>query len=96
MTKIGGAHLDVDADMSKAEEQAKAGTLKIGAVLSKAFSGISGMINLAGIGMLAGISISLTAGVRAAVEVEDAFAMVKKRMSDVESRDDFEKFAEDL
>ena len=96
MTKIGGAHLDVDADMSKAEEQAKAGTLKIGAVLSKAFSGISGMINMAGIGMLAGISISLTAGVRAAVEFEDAFAMVKKTMSDVDSPEVFDKIADDL
>lgn len=96
MTNIGGAHLEVDADVSKAEGQAKAGTLKIGAVLSKAFSGISGMINAAGIGMLAGISISLVAGTRAAVEFEDAFAMVKKTMADVDSPEVFEKIADDL
>tara|TARA_B100001113_G_C21123378_1_gene628527 strand:- start:253 stop:3714 length:3462 start_codon:yes stop_codon:yes gene_type:complete len=96
MSKIGEGHIDVDANMSKAEEQAKAGTLKIGAVLSKAFSGISGMINMAGIGMLAGISISLTAGTRAAVEFEDAFAMVKKTMADVDSPEVFEQIADDL
>ena len=94
MSKIGEGHIDVDANMSKAEEQAKAGTLKIGAVLSKAFSGISGMINMAGIGMLAGISISLTAGTRAAVEFEDAFAMVKKTMADVDSPEVFEQIDE--
>ena len=51
---------------------------------------------MAGIGMLAGISISLTAGVRAAVEFEDAFAMVKKTMADVDSPEVFEKIADDL
>ena len=96
MTKIGEGHLEVDVDSSKAEEGAKSSTLKIGAILSKAFSGISGMINAAGIGMLAGISISLTAGVRAAVEFEDAFAMVKKTMADVDSPEVFDKIADDL
>jgi len=96
MSKIGEGHIDVDVDSSKAEEGAKASTLKIGAILSKAFSGISGMINMAGIGMLAGISISLTAGVRAAVEFEDAFAMVKKTMADVDSPEVFDKIADDL
>ena len=96
MTKAGDIHLEVDADASKAEQQGKASALKIGAVLSKAFSGISGMINAAGIGMLAGISISLVAGTRAAVEFEDAFAMVKKTMADVDDPAVFDKIADDL
>ena len=96
MTKIGGAHIDVDANLSGAEEGAKSGALKIGATLSKAFSGISGMINAAGIGLLAGISISLVAGARAAIEFEDAFAMVKKTMADVDDPQVFEKIADDL
>lgn len=96
MVKAGDLELDVNVDGSGAEEGAKQTTLKVGAILSKAFSGISGMINMAGIGMLAGISISLTAGVRAAVEFEDAFAMVKKTMADVDSPEVFEKIADDL
>lgn len=96
MVKAGEVTLEGNLDSSKIEEGGKSTILKIGGALSKAFSGINGLITTAGIGVLAGISISLTAGVKAAVEFEDAFAMVKKTMAEVDDPRVFEKIANDL
>ena len=70
--------------------------VKVGAKLAKAFTGIGGMINTATVAIIAGLGVGMVAGTRAAIEFEDAFAMVKKTMADVEDPKVFEKIADDL
>ena len=81
-----------DGAVDGADKQA----VKIGAKLAKAFTGISGMINTATVAVIAGLGVGMIAGTRAAIEFEDAFAMVKKTMADVEDPKVFEKIADDL
>jgi TP901 family phage tail tape measure protein len=53
-------------------------------------------VNAAGLSVLAGVAVALTAGSAAAIEFEDAFAMVKKTMADVKDPEVFDKIADDL
>ncbi len=69
---------------------------KVGSKLAKAFTGIGGMINTATVAIIASLGVGMVAGTRAAIEFEDAFAMVKKTMADVEDPKVFEKIADDL
>ena len=62
-------------------------------LLAKAFTGIGGMINTATVAIIASLGVGMVAGTRAAIEFEDAFAMVKKTMADVEDPKVFEKIA---
>jgi TP901 family phage tail tape measure protein len=70
--------------------------VKVGSRLAKAFTGIGGMINTATVAIIASLGVGMVAGTRAAIEFEDAFAMVKKTMADVEDPKVFEKIADDL
>ena len=53
-------------------------------------------VNAAGLSVVAGFAVALTAGSAAAIEFEDAFAMVKKTMADVKDPEVFDKIADDL
>lgn len=71
--------------------------LKMGAQASAAIAKpMNAAVNAAGLSVLAGLAVALTAGSKAAIEFEDAFAMVKKTMADVKDPEVFEEIAKDL
>jgi len=52
--------------------------------------------NAAGLAVIAGLAVALTAGASAAIKFEDAFAMVKKTMADVDDPEVFKEIQKDL
>jgi TP901 family phage tail tape measure protein len=78
------------------EEGGSKTVAKVGAKLAKAFTGIGGMINTATVAIIASLGVGMIAGTKAAIEFEDAFAMVKKTMADVDDPKVFEKISKDL
>ena len=95
MEEAGGLLFTTAVDDGAVDGADKVAT-RVGAKLAKAFTGISGMINTATVAIIAGLGVGMVAGTRAAIEFEDAFAMVKKTMADVEDPKVFEKIADDL
>ena len=63
---------------------------------TKALAGpMNAAVNAAGLAVLAGLAVALTAGSAAAIRFEDAFAMFKKTMAEVddpEVLDEIEKY----
>ena len=89
--------IDVLADFSKATRNIAAGTTKIAKDVSKGIAGpLNSVVNVAAVGIIAGVAVGLTAGARAAIEFEDSFALVKKTMADVEDPMVFKEIASDL
>ena len=71
--------------------------VKMGAQASAAIAKpMNAAVNAAGLTVLAGLAVALTAGAKAAVEFEDAFAMVKKTMADVKDPEVFKEIEKDL
>ena len=71
--------------------------LKMGAQAASAISKpMNAAVNAAGLSVIAGLAVALTAGSKAAIEFEDAFAMVKKTMADVDDPEVFDEIAKDL
>ena len=64
---------------------------------TKALAGpMNAAVNAAGLAVLAGLAVALTAGSAAAIKFEDAFAMVKKTMAEVDDPEVFDEIAKDL
>lgn len=71
--------------------------LSMASKTSKAIAApMNAAVNAAGLSVLAGLAVALTAGSRAAIQFEDAFAMVKKTMADVKDPEVFDEIAKDL
>ena len=89
--------IDVLADFSKATRNIASGTTKLAKDVSKGIAGpLNTVVNVAAVGIIAGVAVGLTAGARAAIEFEDAFALVKKTMADVDDPMVFKEIAGDL
>ena len=95
MEKAGSLFFETAVDDGAVDGADKV-AVKVGSRLAKAFSGIGGMINTATVAIIASLGVGMIAGTRAAIEFEDAFAMVKKTMADVDDPKVFEKIADDL
>ncbi len=71
--------------------------IKMGQQASQAIAKpMNAAVNATGLAVLAGLAVALTAGAKAAVEFEDAFAMVKKTMADVKDPEVFKEIEKDL
>ncbi len=71
--------------------------IKMGQQASQAIAKpMNAAVNAAGLAIIAGLAVALTAGSRAAIQFEDAFAMVKKTMADVKDPKVFEQIEKDL
>ena len=95
MEKAGSLFFETAVDDGAVDGADKV-AVKVGSRLAKAFTGIGGMINTATVAIIASLGVGMIAGTRAAIEFEDAFAMVKKTMADVDDPKVFEKIADDL
>jgi len=89
--------IEVLTDLTKGVQNAAKGATKIGADMSKRIAGpLNAAVNTAAVGIIAGVAVAATAGAKAAVEFEDAFALVKKTMADVDDPQVFKELAQDL
>lgn len=92
-----GIGIDVFVNLQKAVSDSVKGSKVIAAGMAKNIAGpLNAVANTVALGAVAGLAVALTAGGRAAVEFEDAFAMVKKTMAEVDDPEVFKSIAADL
>ena len=89
--------IDVLVNAAKGVKDAGAALLKIGDDATKNISGaMAAAVNSIAVANIAAVAVGLTAGAKAAMEFEDAFAKVRKTMSHIKDPEVFEQIADDL
>jgi TP901 family phage tail tape measure protein len=92
-----GIGIDVFVNLQKAISDTVKGSKVMAASMAKNIAGpLNAVANTIALSTIAGLAVALTAGGKAAIEFEDAFAMVKKTMAEVDDPEVFKSIAADL
>ena len=97
MAKGNAVVIDIFVNAAKGVKDASAALLKVGNDATKSIGGAMGAaVNSIAVANIAAVAVGLTAGSKAAMDFEDAFAKVRKTMSHIKDPVVFEKIANDL